>query len=130
MKISEELQQLIAAAGRGETIEVRRDTFWLEIQKLSYLVDCHENGLPLRIKRKTITLAGVEFPEPMRAAPEIGADFWIVNLNNPECPPKFIWSDKNSYDKSWLIAGLLQGTEQGAKNQAKAMILSVGGSLE
>ena len=126
MKISEELLQLIAAAGRSEVIEVLRQSGWYELYDLDELLSSYHVGSELRIKPKTITLAGVEFPEQLRVAPEIDSEFWIAD------PCKIFrdyWQDA-WFHKKWLRAGLLQATEQGAKDQAKAMILSVGGSLE
>ena len=131
MNIKDDLLQLIAAAGRGEVIEVLRQSGWHEICDLDELLSSYHIGSKLRIKPKTITLAGIEFPEPLWVAPEIGAEIWIAITTDPCSPTRCRWIDAMASDfRFWLKLGLLQATEQGAKDQAKAMILSVGGSLE
>ena len=129
MKISEDLLRLIAAAGRGEVIEVSRLSGWHELYDLDELLSSYHVGSELRIKSKTITLAGVKFPEPLRVAPELGTDIWVVFSPCNRIAFLDIWRDV-SFQKPLLKRGGIQATEQGAKDQAKAMILSVGGSLE
>ena len=130
MKISEELLQLIAAAGRGETIESSGNGIeWEEVHTLDTLMHRDYLRLKLRTKPKTITLAGVEFPEPLRVAPEMDTEFWLVDTPFFHKVARRVWYDGTDQNY-WLHAGLLQVTEQGAKDQSKAMILSVGGSLE
>ena len=129
MKISEDLLRLITAAGHGEVIEVSRLSGWHELYDLDELLSSYHVGSELRIKVETITLAGVEFPEPLRVAPEYGAEIWIVDPAFAHKSFRRIWTGDDIQMK-WLRESLLQTTEKGAKDQAKAMILSVGGSLE
>ena len=122
MKISEDLLQLIAAAGRGEVIEVLAHNNWCEVESLYDLTVMHSNRRTLRIKPKTITLAGIEFPEPLRVAPEMGTEFWLVDTHFFHKVARRVWYDGTDQNY-WLHAGLLQATEKGAKDQSKAMIL-------
>ena len=129
MKISEDLLQLIAADLRGEVIEVLRDWRWYEICALDELLSSYYVGSKLRIKPKTITLAGVEFPEPMRVAPKIGEGYWLAYATEAADVSPMTWNNELS-DKWRLKRGLVQARRQGALDQTRAMVLSVGGSLE
>ena len=129
MKISEDLLQLIAAAGRGEVIEYKFNTIWHDVTSFDELLSCFRSGVLISIKPKMRTLAGVEFPEPLLVAPEIGTEIWVVDPASSHKALRNVWHGED-FKKEWLRSGLMQLTEKGAKDQAKAMILSVGGSLE
>lgn len=79
-------------------------------------------GGQVRIKPRTMTINGIEFPEPMREAPEVGTPYWVVDLSaDVDDAAPFEWDGDNS-DLRWLKAGLCQATEQGAIDCAKALL--------
>lgn len=77
-----------------------------------------------RRKPKTMTLVGVEFPEPIREEPDDGdICHWVRGSTvDVVCYSRSI----KSLRRAWQM-GLLQATYDGAKQQRRAMILSVGG---
>ena len=135
MNINDELHKLINAAHSGKVIEARLGSGWSAgfgwnpVESLEELIGLHNDSVELRAKPKTITLAGIEFPEPLRVDPLPRAAIWIADPAGGCKAFRNYWEEALC-QKDWLRNGLLQVTEQGAKDQARAMILSVGGSLE
>lgn len=69
----------------------------------------------------------VEWPEPMRVAPDVGTEYWMpVPTTTPKNEP-MIW-DGDGFDK-WLLGnGWCHATEENAAQHAKALaILTRGG---
>ena len=74
-----------------------------------------------RRKPRTININGFEFPEPMRAAPEVGSAFYVPNLNEPDNPTQSVWHD--CYLKQgWLCLGLAHASREAAVIHAKALL--------
>ena len=74
-----------------------------------------------RRKPKTITVNGIEVPEPIRETPAMGDKYYLVN------PAAFTLITHNSwandpYDTQWLNKGLLHLTEEAAFAHAKALL--------
>ena len=80
----------------------------------------HEN-FEYRRKPRTITVNGIEVPEPIREEPKMGEKFFLVNLVSPTLVTAFPWSN-HSYDTEWLNKGLLHFTEEAAIAHAKALL--------
>lgn len=66
---------------------------------------------------RTITVAGVEVPEPMREVPEHGAEYWFVN--NGGCVHNDIWRGVG-IDYGRLRQGNVFATREGAEARAEA----------
>jgi hypothetical protein len=64
-----------------------------------------------RRKPATVTICGVELPEPVREPLEDGEEYWVVELDNPGCPT---WISDES-DKEWLDAGRIHLSEENAR---------------
>jgi len=59
------------------------------------------------------------WPEPMREAPAIGTEYWIIDLANSSIG-RDEW-DNTGFENDTLRAGLCQATEEGAQQQLSAM---------
>lgn len=104
----------------GEEVEVRIcGSGWRHIphsKVLPYI--CVDAATPenFRLKRKTIKIGDVEVPEPMRTAPEIGCECYLVDLISGVSPgniPMFNWTGESCYN-SWLQAGLCYTSREDA----------------
>lgn len=80
-----------------------------------------------RKPEKRLNLGNHTFLEPMREAPEVGERYWGVDPESGSVRLQH-WVNHRQ-DRAWLRLGLLQRTEQGAREQLAAMIASVGGEL-
>ena len=74
-----------------------------------------------RRKPKTITVNGIEVPEPVRKAPKFREKFFLVNPASPTLFNEYSWSD-HEYDNGWLNKGLIHLTEKAAIAHAKALL--------
>jgi hypothetical protein len=82
----------------------------------------------IRPKERCVTVDGVEykFPEPMRVAPKVGANYWIAHSSSVG---RFsdVWGE-NNYETRLLKGGFLQETKAGAEAQRRAIIALSGGT--
>ena len=74
-----------------------------------------------RRKPKTITVNGIEVPEPAREAPKMGEKFFFVDLTVPTLTTHFSWVD-DAFDRDWLKRGLIHSTKEAAIAHAKAIL--------
>ena len=74
-----------------------------------------------RRKPKTITVNGIEVPEPIREAPKVGEKFFFVDLSVSTLTTHFSW-ENDAFDRDWLNKGLLHFTKEAAIAHAKAML--------
>jgi len=74
-----------------------------------------------RFKTKMIKCGDLEFPEPMRVAPEVGDDYWRVCLDYDIYAKKYTWSDCD-WDKVALKRGIYHKTKEAAEAHARALI--------
>ena len=74
-----------------------------------------------RRKPKTITLNGIEVPEPIREAPKIGETFFLVDLASHTLATDYSWTN-HRYANEWLNKGLVHLTEEAAIAYAKALL--------
>lgn len=79
-----------------------------------------------RRKQKTITINGIEVPEPMRVSPAYGSEYWVAN-------PCFGSADRNTwtckaFDIRLLLRGICHSTESAAEQHRRALILASGGN--
>ena len=73
-------------------------------------------------KPRTITVNGVEVPEPLRYAPEDKTWCWLTQLHNHNKAILVLWEGSDA-DYIWLRRGLLHATEENALTHAKALLL-------
>ena len=69
----------------------------------------------------TIVINGHRVPEPMRQAPEHGAEYWIGDLCSDPPASSQVWRGDN-LDKRYLRRGLAQATRSGAVAYATAVL--------
>ena len=74
-----------------------------------------------RRKPKTITVNGIEIPEPAREAPKMNEKFFLVDTASSTLVNDYCWSNR-IYDNEWLNKGLVHLTEEAAIAHAKALI--------
>lgn len=73
-----------------------------------------------RRKPATITINGIEVPEPMREAPDMGSLYWLVT-NLSDDPVELPWLDDMD-DRKWLAAGLIHATQEAAEANRQALL--------
>ena len=74
-----------------------------------------------RRKPKTITVNGIEVPEPIRETPKVGEEFFLANAASFTLFNHYQWTNQK-YDNEWLNKGLLHFTEEAAIAHAKALL--------
>lgn len=74
-----------------------------------------------RRKPQTITVNGVEVPEPMREEPQNTDWYYLAYPFSEALYAQYIWTGEKS-EKLWLEKGLLHSTPEAAIAHAKAMI--------
>lgn len=70
-----------------------------------------------RIKPRTVTVAGVELPEPLRVAPKYNEVVWLFNpyyQAGDEGCARWLWTS-SKVDKRYLESGLLHSTREAAE---------------
>ena len=74
-----------------------------------------------RRKPKTITVNGIEVPEPIREEPKVGEKYFLVSLTAFTLVTSNPWVN-DKYDQQWLNRGLVHLTEEAAIAHAKALL--------
>jgi hypothetical protein len=102
---------------------------WISISWGTVMFDYYTDSYPLAIgdkpnkppapKPKVCTMGGIEFPEPMREAPEHNSLYWLATFNRPNLC-NLNW-DGDIIDRSRLDWGFIQSTKEGAEAQSRAM---------
>jgi hypothetical protein len=82
---------------------------------------------PTQPPARVCTLAGVEFPEPMRSAPPVGTKVWLATLNGG--PIEGEWEGE-SYEIEAFETGRVQATREGAIAQGRAMLAALKQAVE
>src|SRR5215469_8217260 len=73
-----------------------------------------------RRKPRMLSINGREFPEPMRAAPEVGTWYWYANPFQDSGVGGGKW-EGIGYGKQWLERGLCHATEEAARQHFEAI---------
>ena len=119
----------------------RPEDWWLEFEVRSKLDGWHDTNrgqvewfvfnrpLALRRRPRTITIAGIEVPEPMREAPPVGARYWVVDPTYKK-PFRINHWDGGAFELRQLKRGFCHYTEGAAQQHARALILASGGEVE
>lgn len=115
--------ELLIAIAEGKQMQFERvsGTF-IDVSGLDVLFWLHCKPSKVRIKPSIITINGHEFPEPLRAPPEDGTEYWIVSLTNAPAPGWPMCWRGDEADWRWLKTGLCQATKQGAIDCTKALL--------
>ncbi len=74
-----------------------------------------------RFRPKMIKCGDMEFPEPMRKAPEIKALIWAVDISQQKAVYEADWIE-TPYDLHLLKRGLVHSTKEAAEAHARALI--------
>ena len=74
-----------------------------------------------RRKPKTITVNGIEVPEPIREEPKVGELYFVVNLSAFTLVTSNTWAN-DVYDIEWFKRGLLHFTEEAAIAHTEALL--------
>ena len=84
-----------------------------------------DNRFKFRRKQKTITINGIEVPEPLRVAPKDGEAYWVAGASY-NCAQQREW-DSDPIDKRLLAYGVIHSTKEAAEQHRRALILACGG---
>ena len=76
-KWCEETAPVMAAAWRGEVVQLLVDGEWEEKEVGS----CFYTESKYRIKPRTIRIGEYDVPEPMREAPEVGTQYFVTRCH-------------------------------------------------
>ena len=79
-----------------------------------------------RRKPQTITVNGIEVPEPMRKAPLVGEKYWIATPDGPSLFHEIHW-DNGTGVRMWHERGLVHLSKYAAIQHARALIAASGG---
>ena len=93
---------------------------------------CRRVGDPVytvRRRPRTITIAGIEIPEPMRTAPPVGATYWIATPLHRFKTHRMQWGGA-VVERDWLRRGLCHLTKEAAETHSRALIIASGGEVE
>ena len=106
---------VMAAAGRGEVVQVRDDQGWVDKREGSAF------GYPAkyRIKPRTIRIGEYDVPEPMREAPVVGSVFYVVSTADRQ-PSDMIWNGEE-YDFYLLSCGMIHANKRDAAHHMLAL---------
>lgn len=80
----------------------------------------------IRRKQKTIRIGAMEVPEPMRVAPDDGAEYWVATPLGA-CVYNNFWHGSPA-DKRWLKHGACHVAKEAAEAHRRALILVSGGT--
>jgi hypothetical protein len=119
------VRQAAEAILRGEKLVATPGTFvhsiWIDHGNL-------DAATKFTIAPKTITIGGMEVPEPCRTAPKNGTKYFTPALLSSSLILDPTWSCDGT-DLSWLKRGLVHLTKEAAITHAEAMIKVSGGEV-
>ena len=84
-------------------------------------------GYTVRRRPRTIIIAGIEIPEPMRTAPPLGTRYWCADVAFKVNATKWV-GIRDEYRR--LRRGLCHRTKRAAEEHVRALILASGGEVE
>ena len=112
---------LLRAIADGGEIEAFYGKEWYGVMPMTALRYVYDDNIPLRIKRKTININGIEVPEPMREGPEKGTKVWVADPMNSAGTTAINWYPGLIHE-NYLKSGLCHLTEEAAAIHAKALL--------
>ena len=92
------------------------ESMWEQIKEPSW-----NEKFEYRFKPRMIKCGDLEFPEPMRFAPEYGSNYYVVGILTKRYVNLEIWRG-GATERYWLDRGLCHATEESAEAHAKALI--------
>lgn len=101
---------------------------WHEPSSMEALLDwVTHDGIQVRRRPRTIEIAGVEVPEPMREAADFGGfRYFIPEPVNGSKVKALTWND-TWIDNRYINLGFAHLTEDAARQHARALIIASGG---
>ena len=114
-KWCEETAPVMAAAGRGEVVQILVNDEWEEkAVGSSFFTEAK-----YRIKPRTIRIGEYDVPEPMREAPEAGSVFFVVSTADMQ-PIEMTWYGEE-YGFYILAAGMIHANKRDAAHHMLAL---------
>lgn len=78
---------------------------------------------------ETIQISGIHVPKPLMEPPQLGANYWFIDLHRQSLAVSSQWAG-GAFDNLALKRGMLHVTEENAVAHAKALIKVSGGECE
>jgi hypothetical protein len=119
------VRQAAEAILAGHHLIDTRGILTLDVRLCGSLLDARTD---YRIAPSTITIGGMEVPEPLRTAPKDGTEYFIVGLLSNGLVTNPIWRGDSS-ELSWLARGLVHLTKEAAIAHAESLIKVSGGEV-
>ena len=116
---------ILRAIADGGEIEVFNGKEWFGVTPMTALRCTYDDNIPLRIKRKTININGIEVPEPMREMPPEGTSVYWPGFGPDSGDTHTESADVGYYPTmlpDLLRKGLLHPTKEAATIHAKALL--------
>lgn len=106
------------------------DDVYQRWEKCRYDEDVFEN-LPSKVRPRprTITIAGMEVPEPLREPLDHRKRYYVAIPTDEGLVFKTAWNGDRG-DDIWLRRGLIHLTEDAARQHARALIRASGGEVD
>ncbi|MDR2880862.1 MAG: hypothetical protein LBV29_03035 [Azoarcus sp.] len=74
-----------------------------------------------RRKPRTVLINGIEVPEPLREAPPVNDNVYVVSPASDPGIVRYSWREED-FMQRWLALGLLHLTEEAARQHVEALI--------
>lgn len=97
----------------GEWNKLNKDDINLNIFK--------SNRFSFRESIKYININGFEVPEPLKLHPDVGEEYYCINLLNTDLFGRWIWAG-DEYDVKLLMRGFCHSTKEAAILHSKALL--------
>lgn len=97
------------------------DKMWQTATDLSQVYDCMKHGYEVRIKPKTITIGGIEIPQPEKTAPENGVEYFVPSFATDLLYFTNYWYDY-PVDRQLLDRGVVHLDRESAIAHTKALL--------
>ena len=117
-KWCKEILPVVQAAADGYGTQSLCAGVWFDTNGDVKLLTSH---IKYRIKPRTITVNGFEVPEPIRAKPSVGDEYFLASPSDVGMHYCTLWSD-DEYENCRLSRGLCHATQEAAIAHAKAML--------
>lgn len=123
MKTEHPYAAILRAIADGDAIQVASDSGgWMDLSSNGVLYEIGSGRKQtFRIKPRTITINGIEVPEPMRVAPSRESRYFAVSIGTTSTVSGFIWECDDA-DVQYLQRGLVHATREAAEAHARALL--------
>ena len=79
------------------------------------------DDIEYRRKPKTISINGFDVPEPVSTPPNEQKRYFVPSVTEDDCYLEHYWDD-DSFDRNYLIRGVIHLTKEAAIQHAKALL--------